>query len=190
MLSKILAYLAKSRTKLSYHWSELWRSLLAFVRFLTTYADDLKSLSGTQTLIDELVELLELSLKSGEAYLPDAKSYDDLIYKVVESGEALEKFRDAYELSKPDENSPINTLVGVSKPFPEMINDRRSKVHIRPREVTKIIKQGYETLNIEAKEMPEQTQQYQELDHKTELKKIARVAVADAAAKVAGPDSA
>jgi hypothetical protein len=30
VLSKFLAYLAKSRTKLTHHWSELWRSLLSF----------------------------------------------------------------------------------------------------------------------------------------------------------------
>ena len=42
VLSRILSHLAKTRTKLQYHWSELWRSLLSFVRFLTTYADELK----------------------------------------------------------------------------------------------------------------------------------------------------
>jgi hypothetical protein len=55
VLSKFLSYLAKTRTKLVHHWSELWRSLLAFVRFLTTYADDLKFLARTAEVVQALV---------------------------------------------------------------------------------------------------------------------------------------
>lgn len=55
VLTKLLSYLAKSRTKLAHHWSELWRSLLSFVRFLTTYPDDMKALPRTTELVQALV---------------------------------------------------------------------------------------------------------------------------------------
>jgi len=190
VLSRTLTYLARSRTKLSYHWSELWRSLLSFVRFLTTYVDDLKSLPRTTPLVHQVVDLLSLALTSGEAFLPDAGAYDDLVYKLVESGDALVKFRDIYALAKAeDKDSAINTLIGVSKHYAELIaSHQKKKDFMSPAEVGKIIKQGYDTLSIEAREGLSQTERYREVDHKTELKKIARVAVADATSLVSGAE--
>lgn len=185
VISRITSYLAKSRSKLPYHWSELWRSLLSFVRFLTTYVDDLKPLPGIDEVVEGVTDLLTTAMSSGELFLPDAAAYDDLFYKLVESGEALIKFRDVYQLSKPDENKPINSLIGVSKHYKELIETQRSKItHLTPREVDKVIKQGYDTLSIETKEGLDHVEKYREVDHKVELKKIARVAVADAATLV------
>ena len=186
VLSRLLSYLAKSRTKLIYHWSELWRSLLSFVRFLTTYAEDLQKLVGTTELVHALVDVLTLALTAGEAFLPDAAAYDDLFYKLVESGDALIKLRDTYSLSKSeDKDSNAKTLIGVSKHYQELIDSQRAKKeHLSPREVSKIIKQGYETLSFEAKEGLEQVGRYREVEHKSGLKRITRVAVADAAAMI------
>lgn len=185
VLSRILSHLTKTRTKLVYHWSELWRSLLSLTRFLTTYADDLRNLPDIHKLVESLVDLLTTALSLGEAFLPDAASYDDLFYKLVESGDSLVKFRDTYSLSKPDAITPVNTLIGVSKHYRELIETQKSKsTHLTPREVNKIIKQGYDTLSIETKESLDHAERFREADHKVELKKIARVAVTDAAGLV------
>ena len=188
ILARLLSYLAKSRTKLAYHWSELWRSLLSFVRFLTTYADELKMLPRTTELVQTLTELLALALTTGEAFLPDAAAYDDLFYKLVESGEALTKLRELFSLSNPSEkesHSPINMLIGVSKHYQELIDSERAKrEHLTPTAVSKIIKQGYETLSFEARDSAQQTEGYREAEYRGLLKRIARVAVADAAALV------
>ncbi|KAM3415822.1 hypothetical protein BST61_g9329 [Cercospora zeina] len=189
VLSRAISYLAKSRTKLIYHWSELWRSLLSFVRFLTTYAEDLQRLSDMSHLANSLTDLLTTAMSNGEAFLPDAAAYDDLFYKLVESGEALEKFRDAYSLAKSDENKPINTLIGVSTHYQELIEAQNGKTTLlTPKEVNKVIKQGYDTLAIETKEGLDQFEKYREADHKVALKKIARVAVVDAASLVSKHD--
>jgi len=189
VLSQLLDYLAKSRTKLHYHWPELWRSLLSFVRFLDQYADDLKSLVDTTRMVHALIDLLSYALTAGEAFLPNAKDYDDLFYKLVESGEALIKLRDAYELSLSDEKSSINTLIGVSQHYHELIESHRTKrEHLSPNEVTKIIQQGYETLRIESTDDMGQMERFREIDHKAELKKITRVAVGDAVTLVSKVD--
>lgn len=181
VLSRLLAYLGKSRTKVIYHWSELWRSVLSFVRFLNTYPDDLKFQSGIAELVREIADLLVLALTTGEAFLPDAATYDDLFYKLVESGDALVKFRDTYSLGPADQKNSINTLISVSRHYQDLIENHRSKKdHLSPREVNKIIKQGYDTLAIETEDGTDQMKTYREADHKSELKKIARVAVADA----------
>jgi len=184
VLSKLLSYLAKTRTKLTYHWAELWRSLLSFVRFLTTYSDDLKLLPRTTEMVQSLVELLSLALTTGENFLPDAAAYDDLFYKLVESGEALIKLRDAYILATgAEKKSHIKTLISVSKHYQELIDSEKAKKeHLSPREVSKIIKQGYETLSLEGREGPDGAETgYREVEYRSMLKRIARVAVADAA---------
>ncbi|KAK5712681.1 hypothetical protein LTR15_011673 [Elasticomyces elasticus] len=183
VLIRILTYLTKSRTKLVYHWSELWRSLLSFVRFLNQYADDIRTLPGSTQMVQALVDLLSLALTGGEAILPDAAAYDDLFYKLLESGDALVKLRDTYHLGKPDDKqAAINTLIGVSQHYAEFIESQKAKKeHLSPREVQKIIRQGYDTLNVEAKDGDQaQVRGFREADHRSELKKIVRVVVADA----------
>lgn len=189
-LHRFVSYIAKSRTKITYHWSELWRTLLSLVRFLIQYVDGLRSISGTTELVQMLVDVLTLAMTTGEAFLPEAKDYDDLFYKLVECGDALVKLRDAYTLAQPEDRSAaINTLIGVSQHYRELIESHRAKKqHLSPREVNEIIKQGYETLAIEAKEGQEQIAKFREAEHKVELKKIARVAVVDAVGLVSGKE--
>ncbi|KKY22481.1 hypothetical protein UCDDS831_g03646 [Diplodia seriata] len=169
---------------LTYHWSELWRSLLSFIRFLATYANDIKSLRESSRLIDDTVNLVALSLSAGESFLPDAAAYDDLFYKLVETGDILTKFRDAYDLSKQSDSSSIETLVSVSKHYHALLEgDEKGKVkskNLSPREVSKVIKQGYETLSIQAREDLDHWERYREADHKVVLKKVSRAAVEDA----------
>ena len=76
-----------------YHWSELWRSLLSFIRFLTTYSSTLRSLPQLDSLSDLVVNVIGLSLSVGDTFLPGPADYDDLFYKIVETGEILTKFR-------------------------------------------------------------------------------------------------
>jgi hypothetical protein len=75
----------------------------------------------------------------------------------------------------------MSTLIGVSKHYSDMIEGRKgSAKHLSPQEVGVIIKQGYETLSIEAREGLDHWDKFREADHKLMLKKLARVAVADA----------
>ena len=181
VLSRVLTYLAKSRTKLSHHWAELWRCLLSFVRFLTAYEEDLKTLTGINEMAESVVDLLTLALTNGEAFLPDSAAYDDLVYKLAESGDALVKFRDTYDLTKLGQKSSINSLINVAKHYQELIQTQKTKsTHLSHREVGDIIKKGYGTLAIEANEGVYHSEAFREGDHKTELKKVTRAAVADA----------
>ncbi|KAI1815774.1 hypothetical protein GGS20DRAFT_575977 [Poronia punctata] len=175
---RIVSYLSRSRTHLQYHWSELFRSLLALIRFLTTYAPDLKDLPHFETLLDLVVNLLALSLSAGEAFLPTASAYDDLFYKVVESGEVLMKFRDTYSLSKRPSNS-IDTLINVSTHYKSLLESGGSKKNLTSTQVAEVIKQGYETLSIQTKEGLDGWERYREADDRTLLKKMARATVQD-----------
>lgn len=178
---RIISHLSRSRTRLNYHWSELFRSLLSLVRFLTTYTVDVKHLTNIEILLDDLVNLIALSLSAGEAFLPNPAAYDDLFYKLVEIGETLVKFRDNFELGKRPTSS-IETLISVSTHYKELLADGASgrKVkNLTSAQVAGVIKQGYETLSIQAKEGLDGWDKYREADERVFLKKMARAAVED-----------
>jgi hypothetical protein len=181
IILRLISHLSRSRTRVNYHWAELFRSLLSLVRFLTTYTADLKNLNHIEILLDDLVNLIALSLSAGEAFLPTPATYDDLFYKLVESGEILAKFRDSYDLGKRPNNS-IDTLISVAEHYKELLSNgstnKRGK-YLTSIQVAGVIKQGYETLSIQAKEGLDGWDKYREADERVFLKKIARAAVAD-----------
>jgi hypothetical protein len=185
IILRLISHLSRSRTRLTYHWSELFRSLLALVRFLTTYTSDLKNLLNIDILLDNLVNLIALSLSAGEAFLPSPVAYDDLFYKLVETGEVLVKFRDNYNLGKRPTSS-IDTLISVTTHYNEMLMEGGKKKHLTSAQVSSVIKQGYETLSIQAKEGLDGWERYREVDERTFLKKVARMVVGDVRAFVGG----
>jgi hypothetical protein len=154
------------------------------MRFLATYASDIKSLPNAPTLVNLVVNLNALALSSGESFLPDAAAYDDLFYKLVETGDILIKFRDAYdkELVNP-KNGAIDSLISVSRHYHSLLEEnnkgRNSSKHLSARQVQKVIQQGYETLSIQAKDGLDSWDRFREADHKTTVKKAARIAIED-----------
>ncbi|CRK13118.1 hypothetical protein BN1723_017329, partial [Verticillium longisporum] len=112
IMLRITSYLSRSRTRLTYHWADFFRALLHLVRFLTTYAADLKDLPQIELLLDHVVNLVALSLSTGEAFLPSPAAYDDLFYKIVEAGDVLVKFKETYGLGSRGSNS-IGTLISM-----------------------------------------------------------------------------
>ncbi|KAF2405010.1 DUF1741-domain-containing protein [Trichodelitschia bisporula] len=185
ILLRAISCLGRSRIRLTYHWSHLWRSLLSFIRFLCSYSADLKGVTGMPTLVDTLVNLIALSLSTGESFLPDAAPYDDLFYKLVETGDILTKFRDAYDLSKRSRSGSIDTLISVSRHYHSLLEGKNKTTTLSPREVHKVIQQGYETLSIEAKAGLDHFEKYREADHRPVLKRLARIAVEDAKGLIA-----
>ncbi|KAF2258639.1 DUF1741-domain-containing protein [Lojkania enalia] len=184
VLLRLLSYLSRAKTRITYHWSELWRTLLSFVRFLSTYTNDIRSIHRSPEMVDHLVNLLAFALSSGENFLPDPASYDDLFYKLVESGDTLTKFRDSFGLAGRIEVNSIQTLINVSSHYNSLLegSDKgktRSK-NLSPREVSNVIKQGYDTLSIEPGDGLDRWEKFREANLKTPLKKVARAAIDDA----------
>ncbi|KAJ6008178.1 hypothetical protein N7540_012154 [Penicillium herquei] len=234
IILRLLTYLSINKIRLTYHWSELWRTLLSLMRFLTTYATDLTSHPQINTLTSCLADVLAFCVSGGDTFLPDPSSYDDLFYKLVETGPVISKFRDVYSLTRtpklPNSTSTtplpdaakdlhaaaIDTLLSVSTHFYTLLFHSDStdpsaaasvsanlnlkgdgeeptpvalpsikKKNLSPREVHRIIKQGYETLSIQPPEGLSAWSKWRESEWKTELKKAARVVVDDARQLVA-----
>ena len=69
-------------------------------------------------MIDILVNVLAYAVSSGENFLPDPASYDDLFYKLVETGDILTKFRDTFSLSS---SGAMQVLVNVSSHYHSLL---------------------------------------------------------------------
>ncbi|KAH9875103.1 hypothetical protein J1614_004591 [Plenodomus biglobosus] len=182
ILLRTLSYISRAKIRIAYHWAELWKSLIAFIRFLVTYAEDIKTNNRTAEMNSLVTNLLAFALSSGENFLPDTASYDDLFYKLVESGDIFVKFPEIF--GRTNESSSMQTLINVSLHYQSLLesshNGKARNKHLSPQEVSNIIKQGYETLSIDASEGLDRSEKFREADFKTFLKRIARAAVDDA----------
>jgi len=166
----------------------LWQSLVALLRFLTTYAADLSAQShDIHSLLTPLLRTVALAVLSGASFLPDPAAYDDLFYKLVENGHTLIKFKSIYRL--PD-RSPIDVLLAVSSHYRSLLEAEKGKgkmgQNLSPREVSRLIRQGYEGLILpEGDRMAlDGWQKYREGEERGMVKKAGRTAVEDVRALV------
>lgn len=196
LIHRLLSYLFFTRTRLTYHWPLLWQTLLSFLRFLTTYAPSLTVQDpDLPLLIHPFLATLALAVTSGESFLPDPAAYDDLFYKLVEAGDYLSRFKKAFHmhLTQPNESiggtsngsttTPIDILIQIAAHYHDLVETERGKGrmgnNMSPREVSKIIRQGYDTLSLPAMEGLDRWDRFREGDERGMLKRVARVAVED-----------
>ncbi|KAL8662540.1 MAG: hypothetical protein Q9168_008241 [Polycauliona sp. 1 TL-2023] len=211
LIHRLVSHLFKTRSRFPYHWTLLWQTLLSLLRFLTTYADSIKHDPDLPILIDIFLTVLSLAVCSGDVFLPDTDTYDDLFYKIVENGHLLPRFKAAFSnhVSRPpstavassiaphtnNSNSAtalIDTLISISNHFTTLLDEeKKAKTtgtfsmssgtqNLSPKEVTKVIRKGCESLHIPEMEGLEQWARWREVDEKALVKKVGRQAVDDA----------
>lgn len=183
IILRIVSYLGRSKIRLQHHWSYLWGALLSFVKFLTQYSANLAhQVYIRDEVCSPLADVIAYCLSTGDNFLPDPGSYDDLFYKLIETGPTLAKFRDAYFApAKDGKDRSINILVSVTTHYHDLLQAQHGKkAHQSPAAVQSIIKQGYETLDIESNEDLGQWEKWREISWKPELKRIIRTVVEDA----------
>lgn len=185
LILRLLTHMDQVKTRLQYHWAYLWGSFLSLIRFLTQYASDLRYLRGIrEELCTTLATLTAFCLTRGDSFLPDPASYDDLFYKLVEAHDLLPKFKEAYaEKSAGNDgfNRAVDALISVSSHYHELLGMQKGKkTHQSPAAVQKVIKEGYETLNLESNEDFGRWERWREGSWKAEIKKMIRTSVEDA----------
>lgn len=188
LIQRLISHLSRSRTRLEYHWNELFRSLLTLIRFLASYSSDLGNLTDIDILLDTLTNVIALSLSTGETFLPTPAAYDDLFYKLVETGDILTKFSSAYNLEERPNNN-IGTLIGVSKHYNALLKDGTKGANVKnltSAQVASVIKEGYETLELKGGEGLDGWERWREKEYRAFLKKVARGAVDDVKAQFDG----
>ncbi|EXJ54197.1 hypothetical protein A1O7_09534 [Cladophialophora yegresii CBS 114405] len=185
IILRVVTYLEQTKTRLQHHWAYVWGSLLSLMRFLTQYAGDLGHVPGIQEdLCGTLTSLTAFCLSKGDGFLPDPASFDDFFYKLIEANDVLHKFKQAYcDRSTRSEKlrSSVEALISVSSHYHDLLKAQHSKkTHQSPAAIQKVIKEGYETLNMEADRTFGEWERWRESSWKAELKKMTRIAVEDA----------
>lgn len=209
LIHQLLSYLVSTRTRFNYHWSLLWQTLLSFLRFLTTYAVSPSSQDpDLPALVAPFLATLALTASAGDAFLPDPAAYDDFFYKLVEAGRYLPRFKKAFTTTHPETSSSssstnpaaiananagktapsgllshIDLLIHVSTHFHDSLEAEHGKGRmgktLSPREVSRVIRIGYETLQIPPVEGLDRWPRFREADEKSLLKRAARAACED-----------
>lgn len=177
---RIISQLKRLRIRLRYHWSELWKSIFSFLRFMLSSSRYLLSLEGVFELVDDTIRILVLAFSAGESFLSGASDYDDLFYKLVETGDLLNRLATTYSL--PPTHS-ISTLISVSEHYRNLIKEKSSMFssgHLSSEQVSDVIKSGYDTLSIAAQQGIDVWDRYRESDERVFLKKASWTAVTDA----------
>ncbi|KAL8710731.1 MAG: hypothetical protein Q9220_004749 [cf. Caloplaca sp. 1 TL-2023] len=198
LIHRLLSFCLTARTRFPYHWSLLWQTLLSLLRFLATYHDALVHEPDLPVLIDTFLSILALAVCSGDAFLPDTDSQIDLFYKLVESAHLLPSFKSAFSsLSRPASIAPatpnamastsptalVDTLIAVSGHFTTLLDEEKGKgssMNLSPREVSRVIRKGCESLSVPETEGLERWVRWREVDEKGFLKRVGRCVVEDA----------
>ena len=96
----------------------------------------------------------------------------------------LSKFKATYPQTHSSSSPPVNILIAVSEHYQALLEAERKKGRLSknasPREVTKVIRMGYETLVLPPAEGLERWDKWREGDEKGLLKRMARIACEDA----------
>jgi len=199
LLHRTLAHLVRTSTRLPYHWPLLWQTLLSLLRFLTTYAPNIQAQNPPSALHDLLhpfLATLALAVSEGYVFLPSPEAYDDLSYKLVEAGHVLSKFQSVYlpssstttTLSTTTTAQALTTLLHVSTHYYTLLETRKAGKNLSPREVSRVIRKGYETLRVpeEGKEGLMAGERWREGEERGFVKRVGREAVGDGRRVVLG----
>ncbi|KAF9318125.1 hypothetical protein BG003_011780 [Podila horticola] len=74
------------RVRLSYHWVEMWNTLLGLVKFLHANMKVFQSLPEARDLVAEVIDLVNYFVTFGDLIMPDPASLYALYYEIVRSG--------------------------------------------------------------------------------------------------------
>ncbi|KAL1738253.1 hypothetical protein HDZ31DRAFT_51279, partial [Schizophyllum fasciatum] len=91
ILHRIVWDLQLWRTRIDYHWQEVWVATLGLLNFLSTKLDDLFSTGEIEALISETLSFLHMALSSSERFLDTPEALHALIYELVRSADMLKK---------------------------------------------------------------------------------------------------
>ena len=156
--------------------------MLNLVRFLVTYSTDLLAQnSDPQTLLEPLLKTVALAITSGPTFLPDPGALDDLSYKLVEQASTLTKLKIAYKLV---DGGPVDILIVVAEHYQQLLVGEKERGRLGrsagPKEVARVIREGYEGLQLPEVEGLGLWKPWREGEERGFAKRVARLAVEDA----------
>ncbi|RHZ43860.1 hypothetical protein Glove_851g9 [Diversispora epigaea] len=102
IIHKLICHLKRMNIRLTYHWTELWHSLIGLLKFILSNHDEMNhdiqqsstSSSSPSSSIDEIliftINIINLCITFGDSFLPDTLAYDNLFYELVRYNEVFD----------------------------------------------------------------------------------------------------
>ncbi|CAE6407534.1 unnamed protein product [Rhizoctonia solani] len=90
LIRRTVFFLQIERIRIDYHWSELWRAIVATLVFLLSKQDII--VSGTvpiDRVIAEVVQVLDLAVVCADGFLPSPEAVHQLVYEMVRASPTL-----------------------------------------------------------------------------------------------------
>ncbi|RIB30210.1 hypothetical protein C2G38_2153239 [Gigaspora rosea] len=156
IIQRIMSYHKKFKVELSYHWSELWHSLIGLLKFILSNYDNFQhDHSSINEILVPTINIINLCIAFGDSFFPDAGTYDKLIYEIVRSNEVFEVNIQDPTKPTPQKFSPfehafanINT---ICQHFHLKIEAWKATNRVKtllPEQVLSIINANYDSLNL------------------------------------------
>ncbi|GAB5593004.1 hypothetical protein Unana1_07904 [Umbelopsis nana] len=201
VIHRLLAYQIKHKTKIvGYHWSHLWQVLLGLLRFISSHYERVSAEGDVDELLQLTVTILNLCIVHSDSLLDDVESYDALFYEIVRAAPTFESLAlmTSPKLGDPARkasSSPtqrrgldlVNVQLIINHLHPK-IEEWQKKHKIRsltPHQVSVVIKENYDTLELRATDRLDQHSPYSEIPAEMPFfRNILRVAAIDAVAEV------
>lgn len=100
IIQRIIVYQKRCRTRFSYPWTEVWSTLISLIKFLVNHETELLKVAPSShltegcltvnnngnnilSLIQSAINIFNLFIMFGDAFLASDKSYDQLYYEII-----------------------------------------------------------------------------------------------------------
>lgn len=165
VLFQIIHLLRASKFGLSYIWSELWKTIMSLIKFVNSHLPEANATPAYIKMGRLITLVLASALIHGDVIFAESSDYEDLLYKIMESSAALDKFGIAFPaiIASPSMSvikAAINHYTNLLKAQPGAIkksffsfrSDDSAPPHgtdeLTPQKVGEIIRQGFDTLSL------------------------------------------
>ncbi|KAF0504530.1 DUF1741-domain-containing protein [Gigaspora margarita] len=193
IIQRIMSYHKKFKVELSYHWSELWHSLIGLLKFILSNYDNFQhDHSSINEILVPAINIINLCIAFGDSFFPDAGTYDKLIYEIVRSNEVFEGLYKIVNIQDP--TKPIPQKFSSFEHAFANINNICQHFHLKieawkvtnrvktllPEQVLSIINANYDSLNLITPEKLDIYISYSEIPyHVPFVRQVLRLVVED-----------
>ncbi|CAE7224915.1 unnamed protein product [Rhizoctonia solani] len=137
IIRRIVFFLQVERIRIDYHWSELWRTIIATLVFLLSKQDVI--ISGAvpiDRVIGEVVQALDLAVACADGFLPSPEAVHQLVYEMVRASPTLRQLTKREQRGK--YNQSLQDLLMTIEFYENQLagtNSADSVLHVLAREI-------------------------------------------------------
>lgn len=159
VIHRLLCYQKRCKTRLTYHWKEVWNALMNILKFFVSNEQVLLPSVATLTLSIEIARIFNLFITYGDTFLPSPAAYDDLYYELIRMRKV---FDDIYIMALKYSSGPLKEV--CERLLTNIVNIRAISSHfvpkidhwctahevasVTPDQVLDVVRSNYDTLTL------------------------------------------